>query len=51
MQAEHLDSLVEKAVTGYLDYDRAGFSDSEAAERGLETIFMEIDQEFPTIHS
>lgn len=47
LQAEYLDSLVEKAVNGYLEYDRAGFSDSEAAERGLQNVFMAIDEEFP----
>lgn len=45
LQAEYLDSLVEKAVTGYLEYDRAGFSDSEAAERGLQAVFMMVDEE------
>ncbi|SDM04769.1 hypothetical protein [Siphonobacter aquaeclarae] len=38
LQAEYLDSLVEKVVSGYLEYDRAGFSDSEAAERGLQAV-------------
>lgn len=47
LQAEYLDSLVEKAVNGYLEYDRMGFSDSEAAERGLQAVYMVIDEEFP----
>ena len=45
LQAEYLDSLVEKALNGYLEYDRAGFSDSEAAERSLQAVFMVIENE------
>lgn len=45
LQAEYLDSLVEKVVSGYLEYDRAGFSDSEAAERGLQAVYMAVNEE------
>lgn len=33
-------------MNGYLEYDRVGFSDWKAAERGLQKVFMVIDEEF-----
>ena len=48
LQAEYLDSLVEKAVNGHLEYDCSGFSDSESAERGLEAVFMAIEDKLTT---